>query len=116
LVEYVGVLLMVALAVAFTGALLLVNLRLAPRRARDARPEPYAGGGLAREAPRRRFAVRFHAVAILFLVFDVVVVLLLPWSAVLRELGRPALVSMSGFVAPIAVGLAYAWGRGTLRW
>lgn len=114
--EYFGVLLTVALAVVLAGALLVVNTLIGARRDAEAEKEPYAGGGVGPEAPRRRFAVRFHVVAILFLVFDVAVVLVLPGSAVLRELGMPGLVSMLLFSAPIAVGFGYAWGMGALRW
>jgi NADH-quinone oxidoreductase subunit A len=116
LAEYVGVLLILALAVALTGAMLALNLRIAPRRDLAAKRDPYAGAGGVRSAPRRRFAVRFYVVAILFLVFDVAVVFLHPWSAVLRELGSPGLVAMALFIAPLGVAYVYAWGKGALRW
>jgi NADH-quinone oxidoreductase subunit A len=116
LAEYVGVLLILALAVVLSGAMLALSLRLAPRRELAVKQEPFAGGGAVREAPRRRFAVRFYMLAVVFLVLDVGVVFLHPWGAVLRELGSLGLVGMGLFGVPLCVALAYAWGKGALRW
>jgi NADH-quinone oxidoreductase subunit A len=68
-----------------------------------------------------RFDVRFYTVALLFVVFDVEVVLLFPWAAVFRSFaqagqGGLAFVEAAAFVLVLAVGLVYVWVRGDIDW
>jgi len=119
LAEFIGVLLMIALAVVLVGAALALGIGLAPRRPLEAKREPFAGGvtgGDQGAAPRRRFAVRFYPMAILFVVLVAAMVFFLVWGAVLRELGVPGVGAMAAFSTPLAVGFVYAWGKGALRW
>jgi NADH-quinone oxidoreductase subunit A len=116
LAESVGILLIVSLAVVLSGTLLAVNFRMAPRRDVVAPREPLPASLGVEAAPRRRFAVRFYSVAVLFLVFEAGLIFLHPWAAVLRELGASGLLAMATFVAPLAVALVYAWAKGAFRW
>jgi len=68
-----------------------------------------------------RFDIRFYAVALVFLVFDVEVIFLVPWAVALRELtasgmGLLAFSEAAIFVAILAVGLAYVWRKGDIEW
>jgi len=68
-----------------------------------------------------QFNIRFYVFALIFIVFDVEAVFLLPWAAVLQELnakGLGPLVFAEGlvFIAILAVGLAYVWRKGDLEW
>jgi len=71
---------------------------------------------------RGRFSVRFYMVAMLFILFDVEVVFMLPWAVIFRRL--PALTGsrMFGFyemlvyLGFVAVGLFYVWKKGILTW
>jgi NADH-quinone oxidoreductase subunit A len=116
LAEYAGVLIILALAILLTGGMLAIHLRLGPRRDFDEKLEPFECGEAPITSPRRRFAVKFYLVAILFVVFDVEAVFFYPWGAVFRELGAPALVAMAIFALPLVVGLAYEWMKGALEW
>jgi NADH-quinone oxidoreductase subunit A len=67
--------------------------------------------------------VRYYIYALLFVIFDVEAVFILPWAVILGEnsYGVPALgvygmVSMTVFVVLLALGLVYAWRKGVLRW
>jgi NADH-quinone oxidoreductase subunit A len=77
---------------------------------------PYECGIPSPGAPHERVRVRFYLVAILFLLFDVEVVFLLPWAVTFRELGAVGLVSMLVFLSVLIFGLAYVWKRGALEW
>ena len=71
---------------------------------------------------RGRFSVRFYMVAMLFILFDVEAVFMLPWAVIFRQL--PALTGqrffgfweMVVYLAFVAVGLFYAWKKGVLDW
>ncbi len=63
-----------------------------------------------------RFDIRFYVLALVFAIFDVEVVFLFPWGAVLRDLGPVALVEGVVFVVILALGLAYVWRKGDIDW
>jgi NADH-quinone oxidoreductase subunit A len=68
-----------------------------------------------------RFDIRFYAIALVFLIFDVEVVFLVPWAVALREMtaagaGLFAFGEAALFVAILAVGLVYVWAKGDIEW
>ncbi len=63
-----------------------------------------------------QFNIRFYVVALVFIVFDVEAVFLLPWAVVFRELGVLAYVEGLVFIAILIVALAYVWRKGDLAW
>ena len=102
-----------------------------------ARPTPekqaaYESGIPTLNDARERFSVKFYMVAMLFIVFDIETVFMLPWAASYRELScavvlnagacPPASISFFGlgemlvFVAILLVGLIYVWKKGALQW
>ena len=58
--------------------------------------------------------IRFHAFALLFVLFDVEILYVYPWAVTVRELGRVALLEMAAFLTIIFLGLAFAWRKGAL--
>ena len=71
---------------------------------------------------RGRFSVRFYMVAMLFILFDVEAVFMLPWAVIFRQL--PSLTGsrffgfweMLVYLGFVAVGLFYVWKKGVLDW
>jgi len=63
-----------------------------------------------------QFNIRFYVFALIFVVFDVEAVFLLPWATVFRELGALAYFEGLAFIAILAVALAYVWRKGDLAW
>ena len=63
-----------------------------------------------------RFNFRYYQFALLFVILDVSVVFIFPWTVHLRALGWMGLGSMLVFVSILAVGLAYAWRKKALEW
>jgi len=63
-----------------------------------------------------QFNIRFYVFALIFVVFDVEAVFLLPWATVFRELGVIAYLEGLAFVAILVVALAYVWRKGDLAW
>jgi NADH-quinone oxidoreductase subunit A len=60
--------------------------------------------------------IRYYVYAFLFVLFAVEAVFLFPWAVVFRAFGPAAAAEMGVFVGVLALGLAYAWRKGVLRW
>lgn len=63
-----------------------------------------------------QFNVRFYLIALLFVVFDVEVIFLVPWAVAFKSLGVAGALEMAIFIAILLVGLVYAWKEGLLEW
>jgi NADH-quinone oxidoreductase subunit A len=123
-------LLFVVIAAAVSASLLVLPLVVAQRRKRAVKDMPYDSGMDPVHETRRRFDVRFHLVAVTFLIFDVELLFLYPWAVASRSsAGIDAAVAegmISGrglafggglvFILLIVVGFAYDWRRGVFRW
>ncbi|MBI3189669.1 MAG: NADH-quinone oxidoreductase subunit A [Ignavibacteriales bacterium] len=88
---------------------------------RPHRPYPnklttYECGEEAIGSPWIKFNIRFYVIALIFLIFDVEVVFMLPWAVVYKNLGMFAFVEMMIFLVILAVGYAYVWAKGDLEW
>jgi len=116
LAEYTGVLVILALALVLVSAMLVIHLNLGPRRRFESKQEPFECGERPIATPRRRIAVKFYLVAILFVIFDVEAIYFYPWGAVFQDLGWFGFGAMAVFTLPLAVGLFYEWMKGGLDW
>ncbi len=116
LAEYTGVLVILVVGVVIAGAMLGIHLLLGPRRKFSEKQEPFECGETQIVSPRRRYAVKFYMVAILFVVFDVEAIFFYPWGAVFQELGWFGFWAMFIFTIPLAVGFVYEWMKGGLEW
>jgi NADH-quinone oxidoreductase subunit A len=107
-----GVLLAVAALVlaAYTVSLLVSVTRMA--LVADA----FLAGNVPAEHAVSRYHVRWYAVTLLFLAFDMEMVFMYPWAVVFADVGVKALVEMFLFLGMLMVGVAYAWREGALRW
>ena len=65
---------------------------------------------------RARFDIRFYLVAILFIIFDIETMFLLPWSMALSNLNVLGFWSMIDFIIELGVGFVYVWYLGALEW
>jgi NADH-quinone oxidoreductase subunit A len=111
---FVGLLLIVA--VVFAVMPLVVVRLIAPRKRSRSKGDTYECGMLTTGETWVRFRIQYYIYALLFVVFDIETVFLYPWAVSYGGLGVFALVEMVVFLAMLAIGLAYAWGRGVLRW
>src|SRR5512139_3426426 len=68
---------------------------------------PYECGEVPEGTAWIRFNIRFYVIALIFIIFDVEIVFLLPWAVVFKKLGQFAFVEGIVFVAILVVGLAY---------
>ena len=103
-------------AVVLVAAALLIALWLAPRSTNPLKGEVYECGVPTRGTSWMQVSVGYYLFAILFLVFDVETVLLFPWATIMKDVGVGGLVCASFFLVVLALGLAYAWKKGALKW
>lgn len=84
--------------------------------------QPYECGMKPIQEANVQFDIRYYLYALLFIVFDIEIIFLIPWaiashSKTIRDMGSMlAPVEMTIFIAILAVGLAYAWKKGALKW
>jgi len=116
LAEYAGVLIILGIALVLVAAMLAIHLSTGPRRVFASKQEPFECGESPIVSPRRRIAVKFYLVAILFVVFDVEAIYFYPWGAVFESLGWFGFAAITIFTIPLAVGLFYEWMKGGLEW
>ena len=114
--QYLPVLVLFVLAMAFGLMSLGVSLLLAPKRRSIAKEAPYECGIVpGREAPER-FPVKFYLVAMIFIVFDIEIIFLFPWAVVFRELGGYGLAVVGLFALLVFESFVYLIGNGALEW
>jgi len=121
LIAYAPILvLLVAVALFALGNVVLSEL-LGSRRAAIGKASSYECGAGSVGGARLRISIHFYLVAVLFILFDVEALLLIPWAVTARELaaagvGAVVFLEVLAFVAVLAVGLAFVWKKGGLEW
>ena len=118
--EYLPVFIQIALAIGLGVGLIIVSrLFGAKGKSVGVKDKPYECGMLVETSDKTRFAVKFYLTAMLFILFDVDIVFLVPWVLAQREFvaeGIPILGPMLVFVGVMAAGLLYELKKGALEW
>jgi len=114
--EWMYVAAYLAVAVAIATGFVFSAYFLAPSSPEAVKAEPYECGVPLVGETRERFSVRFYLVAIMFILFDIETVFLIPWAVLYKELGVPGLAEIGVFFVVLGFGLAYLWKRGGLEW
>ena len=107
------------LAIAIILPLLLhLTRHLGPKHTHtDAKHQTYESGvPIVVGDSFERFSVKYYLVAIIFVLFDVEVVFMLPWAVNLRDLGLFGILEMFTFMGMLIAGLVYVYKKGALKW
>ena len=113
---YAAIAVFVAVAVGFLVVNLLVWKVIRPSRFSEEKLTTYECGENPVGSAWIQFNIRFYVFALIFIIFDVEAVFLLPWAVVFRELGMLAYLEGLVFIAILVVALAYVWRKGDLEW
>jgi len=113
---YLPILVMLIVASAFAAIALVVSAVLGPKRPSRAKNEAYESGVLPFGDARRRFPIQFYVIAVLFILFDIEVILLYPWAVLARKMGLFGLVEIAIFAVILLAGFIYAWKNDAFKW
>ncbi len=102
--------------VAFVASAFIVSWLLRPRDPNPVKNSTYECGEIVKGSSRVQFNVSYYLVALMFVIFDIEVLFVVPWLIVFRELGMVAYIEMMIFIAILVVGLVYAWKKGIFEW
>ena len=114
--SYLPLLILLGLSVVNAVGMVALSTVVSPTKRTRIKAAPYESGMDPLGDTRARFSVNFYVVAILFIVFDVETVFLLPWAVVMREVGLAGFVTAGIFIFILTVGLIYEWKKGALEW
>jgi NADH-quinone oxidoreductase subunit A len=113
---YLPILCMIVLVVLFVLVSFFVSKFLGPRRPTSAKEAPYECGIVPEYEPAERFPVKFYLVAMAFIVLDVEIVFLYPFTTIMKNLGSFGLIAMGIFLIALIVPFGYLLSSGALAW
>ncbi len=117
MIEYVGILMFLAVGALVVGGAVIGSSLVRPHNPTREKVLPYECGENPVGTPWGvQFNIRFYVFALVFLIFDVEAVMLIPWAVVVNELGMPALIAGFIFIGMLMLGLADVWRKGDLEW
>ena len=121
--DYFPVILMFIVAAGFAVTFITLSQFVGQRKRTRAKLMPYDCGKDPVGSARERFSVKFYLIAMLFILFDIEVIFLVPWAVVFKTLSGPAYgmgnliyLEMLLFIALLAVGLIYVIKKGAFDW
>ncbi len=115
-IDYLPIAVLIIFSVGIAVSIVALGHLLGPRKKNIRKGQPYESGMIPYGSGQRRMPVHFYLIAVLFILFDIEIVFLLPWAVVFRDLGVVGLIEMVVFILILAVGLIYAWKKGALEW
>jgi NADH-quinone oxidoreductase subunit A len=114
--NYIPILLFIGVAIAFAAGSLLVGSLIRPSRPYRAKLAPYESGSPLFSDARIQFPMRYYIIAMLFVIFDIEIVFMIPWAVRFQSLGLLGLIEMLVFLSILLAGFWYAWKKGALEW
>jgi NADH-quinone oxidoreductase subunit A len=114
--NYLPILLFIGIAVAFGAVSLLAGWFVRPSRPYRAKLTPYESGSPLFSDARIQFPMRYYIIAMLFVIFDIEIIFMIPWAVRYQSLGLLGLIEMLVFLGILLVGFWYAWKKGALEW
>lgn len=114
--EFGNVLLFLTTGALFVGVALFVSKLIRPARPNYEKLLTYECGEIPFGSARVQFNNRFYIIGLMFLIFEVEILLLFPWAMVFKDIGWFAFWAMFVFVFLIFIGFVYELGKGQLKW
>ncbi|HKJ80938.1 MAG TPA: NADH-quinone oxidoreductase subunit A [Ignavibacteriaceae bacterium] len=116
LTEFGKIFIFFLVAILFVVVVVFVAQLLRPNRKTKEKVMTYECGEDAEGSPWVKFNIRFYVVALIFLIFDVEVVLLIPWALVYKNFGLGGFLVGAIFLIMLGLGMVYEWRKGDLEW
>src|SRR3954466_9159143 len=124
LMDYAPIGVMFLVAVGFAISQLFVTQLIGPRKRTATKLMPYECGKDPIGGARDKFSIKFYTVAVIFLLFDIEVLFIIPFAVAFKSLiaagpavfGTVAFIEIMVFIATLIVGYIYVWKKGTFDW
>lgn len=127
LMDYAPIGIMFLVALGFALSQLLVTQLIGPRKRTATKLMPYESGKDPVGSARDRYSIKFYTVAVIFLLFDIEVLFIIPFAVAFKSMlaeeaatgiafGTIAFVEIMVFLATLVVGYIYVWKKGTFDW
>lgn len=114
--EFGKIFVFILVAIFFVTVSVFVAKLLRPSRPTHEKQLTYECGEDIIGSPWVQFNIRFYVVALIFLIFDVEIVLLIPWAYVYKTFGITGFLVGAIFLILLGLGMAYEWRKGDLEW
>ena len=114
--EYLGILLYFIVAFVLAVIIAAFSYTLTSQKPESEKLSTYECGFEPYEDTKHRFDVKFCLVAILFIIFDIEVMFLIPWSISVSQLNLLGFWSMIDFLLELGIGFIYVWKMHALEW
>jgi NADH-quinone oxidoreductase subunit A len=114
--EYLVVFIFFIIAIVLSLVIAVLSYTLISQKPEAEKLSSYECGFEPYEDTRHKFDVKFCLVAILFIIFDIEVMFILPWSVSLSQLNLLGFWSMIDFLLELGIGFIYAWKMNALEW
>lgn len=111
-----ALILFVILGVLMTGGAILISRLISPKIPSPLKAETYECGIETQGTSWIQFKVGYYLFAMLFLIFDVETLFIVPWAVVMKDVGMVAFIEILVFFFILGLGLLYAWKKGALQW
>jgi len=123
LYDYLPIFLMFIVAAGFAVTNVLLSQFIGQRKRTRTKLMPYECGKDPVGTARERFSVKFYLIAMIFILFDIEVIFLVPWAVVFKTLAGPAYglrtlvyAEMMIFIALLLAGYIYVVKKGAFDW
>jgi NADH-quinone oxidoreductase subunit A len=116
LTGYYPIAVLIAITVLLGVVVIALGHLVGPHRPTEKKSAPYESGMTPIGPGTRQMPVKFYIVAVLFILFDIEIIFLIPWAVVFRELGVFGLIEIIVFILILLVGFVYAWKKGAFEW
>jgi NADH-quinone oxidoreductase subunit A len=111
-----AIILFAILGVVLVGGAFLASKLISPKVYSKSKDETYECGIDTMGSSWIQFKVGYYLFAMLFLIFDVETIFIVPWAVVMKKVGMVAFVEILIFFLILGLGLLYAWKKKALRW
>jgi NADH-quinone oxidoreductase subunit A len=123
LYDYLPILLMFVVAAGFAVGNIVLSQFIGQSKRTRTKMMPYECGKDPVGTARERFSVKFYLIAMIFILFDIEVIFLMPWAVVFKTLASPAFglrtivyVEMMVFIVLLLAGYVYVIKKGAFNW
>lgn len=116
MVNYLPIAIQLVLALGLSVVLVVLSRLVGWHRKSRIKGLPYECGMMPRGDAQHRFSVKFYLIAIVFILFDIEAVFLMPWAVVFRDLKMKGFVEMMVYMVIVLAGFYYIWAKGVIDW